>query len=254
MHRKYFAYAGILILVMWGCQRSPSSPVPEDSLVINMILKADTLFQKAMVTRLQGDKDFGEIFSNDDFVFLNGIRLYNIPKNATLVDKHEFNYNQDYNYYHPHFYVTAGDTCSLMVITANQDTISGTTVVPDHVSFTFGLPPLKPAASETNTAVVPVLRWDNSENAYMYMVNIYKRGIGAEKIPVSTGNIVFNHKYRLSSDEFNPLVQYYFELIQFDKNYYEYIIRNKDTAGLRGARGVIGSMTTETFYYIPPKD
>jgi|GEM_PF-6437883 len=253
-HTKHIVFALVSVLViLWGCQRTPSSPEPSDALVINMLVKADVPRQTAMVTKVLGNEDFGSIYVNNAFVYLNENRLFNQPKSDRLTDRREFNYEEDYNYYSPSIFISPGQTCTLMAYTADGDTVFGETNVPERVYFRIetGKSPFNFPEKQQQ---VPVLEWGNSPDTYMYMLNIYKPGLDVDRVPVYTGKIVFNNELRLTPDIFNPKVIYIFELIQFDKNYYDYIIQEKDIAGITGGRGVFGSMTVQSFRYLPPKE
>jgi len=253
-HTKHIIFIlSPVIILLAGCQRTPSSPEPSDALVINMLVKADEPLQTAMVTQVLGNEDFGSVYVNNAFVYLNGYRFFNQPKFDRLTDRQEFNYEDDYNYYSPSIFISPGETCTFMAYTAMGDTVFGETHVPERVYFRIetGEPLFKFPEKQQQ---VPVLEWGNSTYAYMYMLNIYKPGLDTDRVPVYTGKIVFNNELRLTEDIFNPKVVYIFELIQFDKNYYDYIIQGKDNAGITGGRGVLGSMTVQSFRYLPPKE
>lgn len=254
---QIFEVAGILLFILVSCQRTPTSPMVSDTLVINMLLQAGNPVQTATVTKVMGNEDFGEIYVNDAFVYLNGVRLFNQPRHDRLINKQKFNYKSDYNYYTPSLFVQPGQECTLTVVTADSVVITGHTQVPENANFSIetGKSPFgKPITSQTSTIEFPILQWNASNNVSMYMLNIYKPGVDVVRVPVSLGHILFGHEFRLTSDIFDPKVLYIYELIQFDKNYYDYIVQGKNTAGIFGGRGVFGSMTAETCRYFPPKD
>ena len=227
----------LFVLLLIGCQRTPTSPDPENDVTLSLVFDTRHPTQHALVTRVMGNNEFGNLYINEAVLSTGESTFNNVEKQVSLLDKREYALHSDFNY-SAEMLVRPGSTYEVQLKT-EETTITGTTTVPDTLGVQF------------NTED-QLITWHDDENTAMYIVNIYAVRSFGNLEPVSTNNVVFDTLYQVSDDEWALFSHFSFEVIAFDRNYYQHAVQGKNQVGISGGRGVVASIHSERYRYWPP--
>ncbi len=228
--RKIVFLFFILFLVSCESMNEPVENI-EYSLISNLIVNEPV--QKIFIYRTLGlSEKFRDANGNNNY------RDY-FSKNAdiTIYDDTNFPYhfkmpNDTSKHYlnETQISIIPGKSYSIS-ININGNKIFGETVVPND--FKIIKPMLNQHFINNNILDIPI-QWSNSLNSMGYLIKIYKPfNVNPYSIILRDTSFVFKRGVIMG--------EYKFEIIAFDKNFYNHIIENIPSAGIDGAYGYFGS-------------
>jgi len=221
------------------CNDTSNNIILTNEVTVNLILKADTNKQIALLTYVQEfDKQSNnfqyinniELIDNADF-FVNNNRFENIISDSM---KNNHLWNSDlpkldscYNYFSENKNIL-NEAINTLQIEVKNKTITGKTILPGD--FSVSLNKRK-------------LTWTSSSNAFLYRITVlYQNEENVQPFKQTTTDTTIN----LEIVDFIPGI-YNIIVEAIDENLYNFTINDEFHSGLEGAYGVFGSVRIKQF-------
>jgi hypothetical protein len=218
---KYITIALLLstsLLLMWNCSNTASSE-PAPGIGVTVILRGDSLFQRALISKVVVPANGQPVFLNDAHVVLNRIPFTPRP----LTNGSSFSsVSSLYNFFADTLAI-APRIVSTLSVTSNGVTITGTSVMPERVE-----------SIEQNGLR---LSWRASQFARAYRVNVERY---RDYITTDT-SVVIGLDNSFQSGVYQVTVE------SWDTNLYEFNQLRVVRAGLSAEVGVLGSLNANRF-------
>ena len=208
-----------------------------DEIAINLILKADSEKQTALLTYIQkvDEESINYQFINNvtlidsaDF-FINDIKLQNILTDSIKNNRECYSnlprIDKCFNYFSENTKLVNNGINTLQIKIDNK-IITGETIMPGD--FTISLEDKK-------------LSWTSSSNASLYRISVWAQN---EQFVQPFEQATFDTVITLNIKDFKPDA-YRIMVEAIDENFFNFIMKENFQAGLQNAYGVFGSVRTK---------